>query len=109
MYKYPQLVIRAMPAIYLSKPMRIFRGDPRFEFELSDSSVLVYYPETYDDDGVLLPEFKKFLISAVKGLVQRKRMYMCIVWAEKQTTYIEPDGHTFDSDFVPKSNMNEVL
>jgi len=105
MNEYPHLVVRVYSAVYMSRQIRIFRGVPKFQFEISDRQAVVYYPTTYDDDGILVDEFKKFLITALKGYSRTSRFYVCVVWSPNQTTYVEPNGTSFDSDFIPQSGI----
>lgn len=98
--KFPYLVIRAIPGIYINEPIHVGTEPPASR---RPDAIVVVHPDPWVD-GRLRPEVEQELIDQVHERCKSTRLKMVIVFAADRQLYLEPDGKTYwTTDGIPRT------
>jgi hypothetical protein len=99
--KYPFVVLRAMAAVYVKRPVR-FVDEP--SEPMNKVGIVVHCPGALRR-GKLSPEARQRLIETVKDQVRTGGYGQCIVLSPQEALYVEPDGTVKQSTHPPSGGV----
>jgi len=103
--RYPYLVVRIFVAFYQRERIDIRVGPPAVEFV--NRRCFVQHPAPVEDDGTVSAACRAVLIEGVQAAVRRLPFRMCVVWSERDCTYVETDA-IFESAQPPCGGVQPV-
>jgi len=101
--KFPYLVIRLMPSVYLNEPIHIGPTPPASR---KPGSIVIVHQDPWVD-GKLRPEVEQELIDKVQEYCKSSRHRMVIVFAPDRQLYVELDGKNhWTTDGIPRTFLH---
>ncbi|GAA4019023.1 hypothetical protein GCM10022280_18400 [Sphingomonas swuensis] len=88
---YPLLIVRVMPAVYVTVPIVVELGEEATCFGLRSSFVRHPGP-LYEEGGGLTRRLKEHVIGGVALASAARQRRMCVLWSISDATCVEPDG-----------------
>lgn len=100
--RYPYVVVRPMPAVYVKKPV-VFTKDQPTRLKLGEPTFLIQHPEdAYDENGTLKNDALETLLRAVEKRMQEWTYRCCVVLAKDRCIFQE-FGNIRNPSFEPPS------
>lgn len=101
---YPLLIVRVMPAVYVTVPVVVELGEEATCFGLRSSFVRHPGP-LYEEGGGLTRRLKEHVIEGVVLASAARQHRMCVLWSISDATCVEPDGSIREGASPPTGGL----
>jgi len=103
--RYPYLVVRIMPAVYIRREIRFTNGDSERYQPCRSIKDPLWVDASHDDTDELDPASRRELLRAAQRESQRLDLRLCVLLSPGSCVYVEPDGKLELSDTPPSMRV----